>query len=280
MLGHPHLCGPVSPSIIRHMPTLRWTSRAAVRRRHLHGSALLLLLGVFGWVRTISVELTASAVGGPRETALQRLLKPLGIGLDELEMRELNYAGDPWRLRVVDHLLARPLDAVGVVRGLAGGLREARGSLADPIWTAGRYLDLQLPQAPGAIDTGRPLTDVLWGLRVDGQGAVAVREDIERQVLRIPVPVQTVVLRLLEAMAVAAPILREASASLSEAERTFLIHALSRVDPEPETLNETETWRLLDLAAHIDRARLLAGAVVVAAAVDGARVALLRWRRE
>jgi hypothetical protein len=213
------------------------------------------------------------------QTALEQVLAPLGIGPEELGIRDLNTARDRWRLRVVEHALARPLEGVGIARGMAAELRDARDSLARLIATAGRYLDLRVPDPLGAGAGGGTLAEVLWDLRVPGGAPVASIEDLPRLLQNVPAAVQCIVADLLQAMAAAAPILREASAWLSDEDRAFAIRMLGRIEPGPETLDESDTWRLLDIAARVDRGRLLAGAAIVGAAVDRAREALGRWKR-
>jgi HEAT repeat protein len=254
-------------------------TRTGSTSRCLQGAVLLLVVIELasGCLRAVAVDSTVTRGRGLHRTALERLLAPLTIAPDELGIRELNYARDSWRLRVVDHLLARPLDAVAIVRGLAGGLRATRGSLADLIRTGGRYLDLRPPAVAEGARTRRPLTDVLRSLQSDG--GIGLPPDTERQVLRLPLAVRPVVADLLDAMAVAAPMVRHASAALTEADRVFLIRALGQ-GPERETLDETDTWRLLALSARVDRPGLLAGALVIAAAIDRARAALVHWRGE
>src|SRR5262249_21516314 len=142
---------------------------------------------------------------------------------------------------------------------------------------AGRCLDLDLPGPAGSTQNAPPLGDLLWALQRPGGGAIA-RGELARQVARVPGAVQAAVVDVLAAMDAAAPILRAASASLSDADRAFLIAKLSHMQAET-SLDETSTWRLLDLAARVDRSRILSASLTVASAVDRARIALAEWRR-
>ena len=247
------------------------------RRRAVSAVSVAVLAAMIG--REAGVDPARAEPLGLDQTAIQRVLAPLGIAPDELGIRDLNFAADPWRLRVVDHLLARPLEAVGVVRGMAAELRAARHSLLGLVAIAAPYLDLPLPPAAEAIPEDRTtLAGVLSALHVAGLAASAV--DPEPRLRRVPVPVQTVVADLLRAMARAAPIIREASARLAADDRAFLVRTLSKTESAAATLDETDAWRVLDLAARVDRGRLFTGAMMVCGAVDRARRALAQWVRE
>lgn len=190
--------------------------------------------------------------------ALRRLLAPLGIATEELGIRDLDAPVDRWRLAIVDALLAHPLEAVSVVRGVAAELHAQRRSLASLIRAGARLLEVELAAAPAAAD--------------DPLGAV------ETALRPLPAELRAIVLDLLHAMATAAPIVRGAAAGLTDDERAFVVDMLRPGDDAATSLDESAAWRFVELAGRVDRAALLRGAALVAVAVDRALPALSRWR--
>jgi len=190
-----------------------------------------------------------------RAPAIVRLLGPLGIDAGELGIRDAAAPVDPWRLRVVDHLLAHPLEAIGVARGLGARLHAERRSLVGIVTTAATFLDLE-PRPP------RPI-------RPSGMGGDALAT--------LPPELRAIVLDLLGAMEEAAPRIRAAAARLSAEDRAFLLAALQPASEPGAPLDESGMWRFVELAERFDRAALVEGALIVAAAVDRAVAALRGW---
>ncbi|MBI4592809.1 MAG: HEAT repeat domain-containing protein, partial [Candidatus Rokubacteria bacterium] len=216
--------------------------------------------------RWLGTALSACLVGGcagppsaPADgtPAIIQLLSPLGIDVPELGIRDLDAPVDPWRLRIVDHLLAQPLDAVATVRGMAAEFRARRGSLASIVTEAASLLDVSLP-AP------RP--------------APAARGPVEDALATLPLELSAIVRDLLRAMAEAAPLIRGAFAGLDLEDRAFVLSSLLPADAPVAALDESPAWRFVELAERVDRAALLDGAAVVAAAVGRAVAALRGWR--
>lgn len=204
------------------------------------------------------VLLLASGCAGPRAAppdgpdALSRLLAPLGVEAGELGIRDVEASADRWHLRAVDLALEHPFGAVGGVRGMAADLDAPRGSLGKMLRRAARLADAPIGGTP------------------DEDGARAADLDA------LPPRLRGVVLDLLAAAARATPLIVRSSAGLSFEEREFLLRFLGG-DAARTRPDESAVWRFVDLASRPDRVTLLAGAAIVADAVDRAVARLKRW---
>lgn len=197
-----------------------------------------------------------------RTSVIAALLSPLGISVEEIGIRDLAEPLDHWRLRLVDHLLAHPLGAVATVRGIADEFYEAGGSLMKTVSLAARLLDIDV----------RPVGDDTRSTRVVAEADLAF----------LPPELRTVVVDLLDAMAEAAPRLRAASAGLPPEDREFILDfLLASVRPSGDrkrALDESDTWRFVELAGRFDRTALAEGSLIIAGAVDRAVATLQGWR--